>query len=140
MLPCNKNVSQGQANGTQATIEKVALKPGEMPGCFAWWSDPKYCRLTKPSGAYCSEAQQCSCPASDFLGGAKETHFYSKHTQAKIRLLQMKGDEREKLDMKGIQLPLFVNNATTGHKLQGSGMDLSKYAVPDALKGMMDRF
>jgi hypothetical protein len=88
----------------------------------------------------------------------------------------MKGDEREKLDMKGIQLPLLVNNATTGHKLQGSGVDnlfvhslsyvtnwayvmlsrvktqgglfcrqalsqyLTKYAVPDALKRMMDRF
>ena len=32
MLPCKKNVRQGQANGTQATIEKVVLKPGETPG------------------------------------------------------------------------------------------------------------
>ena len=29
MLPCNKNVGDGQANGTQVTSERVVLKPNE---------------------------------------------------------------------------------------------------------------
>ena len=35
----------------------------------------------------------------------------------------MKGDERELLQMKAVQVPVLINNATTGHKLQGSGVD-----------------
>jgi hypothetical protein len=31
MLPCNKNVEQGQANGTQVTLKKVVLKAGVTP-------------------------------------------------------------------------------------------------------------
>ena len=78
--------------------------------------------------------------------------------------------------MKATQLPLLVNNATTGHKLQGSSVDnifvhnwsyvtnwvyvmlsrvktrvglfcrnklskdLKKYAVPEGLRRMLDRF
>ena len=30
MLPCNNDVRNGQANGTQATLEKVVLKPGKQ--------------------------------------------------------------------------------------------------------------
>ena len=29
MLPCNSDVKQGQANGTQATFQKLVLKAGE---------------------------------------------------------------------------------------------------------------
>lgn len=29
MLPCNKNVGDGQANGTRVTLERVVLKPNE---------------------------------------------------------------------------------------------------------------
>jgi hypothetical protein len=31
MLPCNKNVEQVQANGTQVTLKKVVLKAGVTP-------------------------------------------------------------------------------------------------------------
>lgn len=41
----------------------------------------------------------------------------------KPRVLQEKRDDREWLKMKATQIPLLVNNATTGHKLQGSGVD-----------------
>ena len=37
--------------------------------------------------------------------------------------LQTKGHEREDIRMKAVQLPVIINNATTGHKLQGSGVD-----------------
>jgi hypothetical protein len=41
----------------------------------------------------------------------------------KPRVLQVKSDEHETLQMKACQLPLLINNATTGHRLQGSGVD-----------------
>ena len=34
-----------------------------------------------------------------------------------------KGKERETVQMKFNQFPLLINNATTGHKLQGTGVD-----------------
>ena len=37
--------------------------------------------------------------------------------------LQTKGNERDTIRMKAVQLPMIINNATTGHKLQGSGVD-----------------
>jgi hypothetical protein len=41
-----------------------------------------------------------------------------------LKMLQLKGDEHETLQMKAYQLPLLINNATTGHSLvQGSGVD-----------------
>lgn len=40
----------------------------------------------------------------------------------KPNALQTKGDEREKLKMQAIQVPLISNDATTGLKLQGSGV------------------
>jgi hypothetical protein len=41
----------------------------------------------------------------------------------KPRTLQVGGSERETLQLKATQLPLLINNATTGHKLQGTGVD-----------------
>ena len=37
--------------------------------------------------------------------------------------LQSKPNDKEVVDMKGMQVPILINNATTGHKLQGSGVD-----------------
>jgi hypothetical protein len=38
-------------------------------------------------------------------------------------MLQTSSDQRENIAMRAIQIPLTINNATTGHKLQGSGVD-----------------
>ena len=38
-------------------------------------------------------------------------------------MLQTKPDDRESVKMEAVQLPIIINNATTGHKLQGSGVD-----------------
>jgi hypothetical protein len=42
----------------------------------------------------------------------------------KPRMLQTRGNDRENLRMKACQIPVLINNATTGHKLQGSGVDI----------------
>jgi hypothetical protein len=51
----------------------------------------------------------------------KQNTFKAK--KLKPIILQVKGDERKLLQMKGSQLSLLINKATTGHWLQGSGVD-----------------
>jgi len=51
----------------------------------------------------------------------KEFTFKAKFLKPKV--LQTKGDEREFPIMKGKQIPLIINDATTGHKLQESGVN-----------------
>ena len=41
----------------------------------------------------------------------------------KPKLLQMKEDDQEMGKMKATQLPVISNQATTGHKLQGTSMN-----------------
>jgi hypothetical protein len=176
MLPTNNDVSNGQANGTQATFEKVVLKPGQetqlvlldgyipVPAVLA--SQVSYIVLRHSTNDRIRPAT--------FSLKCKQHTF--KAMILKAHILQVKGDERERLQMKGTQLPLLINNATTGHKLQGSGVDslfvhnwsyvqnwvyvmlsrvktraglfcrkplsrdLSKYAVPEALRRMLHNF
>jgi hypothetical protein len=41
----------------------------------------------------------------------------------KPRAWQIGGNDRRIVEMKARQLPVVINNATTGHKLQGSSVD-----------------
>ena len=52
----------------------------------------------------------------------KPTNYTFKANILKPMVLQSKGEERETIVMKATQLPLIINNATTGHKLQGTGL------------------
>ena len=122
MLPTNVDVASGQANGTQAIFQKLILKHGTTPAT-----------VTLSNGI-----EVKGVLASDV------DHVILKHTNERVRprlfslkpkshrfiakilrppSLQSKGDERENLAMKANQLPLIINDATTGHKLQGSGVD-----------------
>ena len=122
MLPCNNNVTKGEANGTQATLEKIVLKAGEttqevllenqIPVAAVGGDRVKHLVLR-----HCNE--RISPPT--FSIKPKLHSFKAKIL--KPRTLQVKGNERELLKMKAIQLPVLINNATTGHKLQGSGVD-----------------
>jgi hypothetical protein len=175
MLPGNSDVKNGQANGTQATFEKVVLKAGE---------EPQQVLLDGTIPVAAVLASQVSYivlrHSNDHIRPATFSLKPKQHTfRAKIlkpRALQVKGDERELLQMKATQPAFVINNATTGHKLQGSGVDslfvhnwsyvtnwvyvmlsrvktrqglfcrkplskdLSKYAVPEALRNMIERF
>ena len=50
------------------------------------------------------------------------SHFVLNVAFPKPRALQLKPGDRETLKMKATQLPIISNNATTGHKLQGSSV------------------
>ena len=122
MLPCNTNVKQGQANGTQATVEKVVLKYGEQPTevLLAGEVPVSAVKASQVSHVILKHTNDRIHP--DIFTIAPKKHSY----RAKIlkpRALQIKGDDRDTLQMRSIQVPLLINNATTGHKLQGSGVD-----------------
>jgi len=122
MLPCNINVREGKANGTQATLEKVILKHGQQPG---------YVQIAGNIPIKAVFASQVSYIILRHTNERIEPPTFNvrpkQHTfKAKIlkpQALQVKGDDREVLQMKATQIPVVVNNATTGHKLQGTGVD-----------------
>jgi len=175
MLPGNSDVTKGEANGTQAIFEKVVLKAGE---------EAQHVLLDGTIPVLAVLASQVSYivlhHSNDRIRPATFSFKPKQHTfKAKIlkpRELQVKGDDREVLQMQATQLPILINNATTGHKLQGSSVDslfvhnwsyvtnwvyvmlsrvrtraglfcrkplskdLTKYAVPVALKTMLQDF
>jgi hypothetical protein len=174
MLPCNKNVKAGQANGTQAIVEKIVLKPGVTPKIIVMQNSQVSAVCASNVSHIILHHSNDRVQPQIFSIEPKKYTFKAKIL--KPRLLQVKGGEYEWLEMKGIQLPILINNATTGHKLQGSSVDnlfvhswcyvtnwpyvmlsrvrtreglfcqekllkkMSKYAVPDALLRMLEKF
>jgi hypothetical protein len=122
MLPSNIDVKGGQANGTQAIVEGIAMKPGEIA---------QHLKLKFGGTVNAVKASQVDyillrhlndriSPAL-FSVKAKEYTFRAK--MPKPQLLRTKTMEKEIIQMKALQFPVLVNNATTGHKLQGSGVN-----------------
>jgi PIF1-like helicase len=121
MLPFNINVREGLANGTQATIEQVILKHGQtisstmvsdeifIQSVFA--SQIDYVIL-KHSNAKIQESLFKIYPKQHTFKTKLPQHFYSDTE-----------DNLQTVKMKAIQLPILLNSATTGHKLQGAGVD-----------------
>jgi hypothetical protein len=122
MLTKNEAVREGQANGTQATLDEVVLKHGVVPVKVATSRNLLIPAVmaSQVSHLVLRHANNRIHP-STFKVYPKKKTFKAK--VLKPRLLQVKGNDRETIKMKATQLPVVVNNATTGHKLQGSGVD-----------------
>jgi hypothetical protein len=122
MLPANSDVSKGQANGTQATFESIVLKAGEQPQHVLLDGNIPVAAVRASQVAYITlrHSNDRIRPAT-FSVRPKNYTFKAKIL--KPHVLRVKGDERDTLQMKATQLPILINNATTGHKLQGSGVD-----------------
>ena len=115
MLVSNDDVPNGHANGTRVLLEAVVLNENKTtetvcldglncPAVEASWVDHFVCSLEehpgkifhiKPRDLLCS----AKAPIPRDIGGSVKATI--------------------KFNMSLIQLPLVVNNATTGHKLQG---------------------
>jgi hypothetical protein len=122
MLPTNSDVVNGKANGTQATFEKLVLKPGEQTQYVLLdGAIPVAAVLASQVSYIILRHSNDRIRPPTFTLNPKQQTFKAKIL--KPRLLRIKGDERELLQMKATQLPAVINNATTGHKLQGSGVD-----------------
>jgi PIF1-like helicase len=123
MLTSNTNVKAGQANGTQATVINIVLKPDVLPQNITL--------CTTNYTIYAVLASQVSHIVLQHSNERVQPQTFSlqprKYTfEASIlkpRKLQFRNNERETVKMRGTQLPVIINNASTGHKLQGTGVD-----------------
>jgi hypothetical protein len=122
MLPCNTSVKEGLANGTQATLEKVVLKPGQQTRCVLLGGRIPVLAVhaSQVSHTVLRHSNERITPPT-FTVTPKQHSF--RANILKPRMLQVRGKERELIKMKATQLPVIINNATTGHKLQGTGVD-----------------
>ena len=122
MLPTNSDVRQGKANGSQATFQKLVMKPNTTVHTVLL-SNEVPVKAVFASDVDCIVLKHSNKRVSPQLFHLKPQKYTFKVKILKPASLQTKGNERELIRMKAVQLPVIVNNATTGHKLQGSGVD-----------------
>lgn len=106
MLPTNIDVANGLANGTQATLQQVIFQEGERPS------------LTTISGIPVMAAFASQISALT-LRHTNENH-QPQHFHVSPKKHSFKVNNKK---MQATQVPILLNNATTGHKLQGCGVD-----------------
>jgi PIF1-like helicase len=121
MLPTNINVSMGQANGTQATVEQIVLKPniqprrtlinGVVPVAAVFASQVQYITLKHTN----TKIQQ------PFFNIEPTKHSFKIKLPTALQVLNI--NSTFVADMRATQVPILQNTATTGHKLQGSGVE-----------------
>ena len=117
----NSDVKEGKANGTQARFQKAILKTGVAPRQVLVDGVPV-------NAVFASEVDHVvlnhineHIQPQIFSLKPKEHRFTAQILLPEAH--QHKRKTRESLHMTAFQLPMLVNNATTGHKLQGSGVD-----------------
>jgi PIF1-like helicase len=124
ILTENIDVVNGLANGTRATVESVFLNAGSNYKTIklecgkivraVYASDVDYILLKHKDQKVENQMFQVKSKIVTFKASlAKQTANLSFETFLKDN----------KLLMKAKQFPIIVNNATTGHKLQGVGVD-----------------
>jgi len=124
MMTQNKDVGRGLANGTQTLLEKVVLKPNVVPQVVSVGEENIPVRAVRASQVdhiVCRHVNDRIQPAEFSL--KPKTYGGINAKILKPKALQVKGKERETLKMKATQVPVVSNDATTGHKLQGTGVE-----------------
>ena len=121
MLLTNSDVSQGLANGSQATFNKLVLKAGVRPRKVMVNGIPVNAVFASEVIHVVLNHSNARVQPQQFPLPPEEQSFTARIV--KPSALQTKGMEREGIRMKAVQLPIIVNHATTGHKLQGCGVD-----------------
>jgi hypothetical protein len=116
----NIHVRAGAANGAQATFQSLVLKHGDTISRTAVDGIEINCVFASQASHPLSK-QHSSGNQSTFKLVPKKVAFDANYP--KPEGLRSGGSKNEKIKMSAIQLPLISNNATTGHKLQGSSKD-----------------
>jgi flagellar biosynthesis GTPase FlhF len=122
MLPTNINVSNGQANGTQATVVNIRLKSNVTPATVTLDNGSKV-RAVYASQVEFIELEHSNKRVQPTRFSLKSIEYRRTVKILKPKQLRTKSNEREEVNMKFTQFPILLNNATTGHKLQGTGVD-----------------
>jgi hypothetical protein len=175
MLPTNTNVDAGLANGTQARIQKVVLKANESGSYLCLNNNIPVLAVFASQVDHIVLKHSNSRIEPEIFHLKPKEHTFKANIPKPWLLKSYSNKKKENVQMKAVQLPVLINNATTGHKLQGSGVaclfvhnwsyvqnwiytmlsrvtslaglytrnplstDLSKYAVPQSLKNMINR-
>jgi len=122
LLAENANVRKGLANGTRALVKKIVLKDGKEPSFVAYGNHIV-------QGVVASQVDHILCqhkkPRKDGedLFKVKCRDFTFEAILPIPSTLALSLDDAETVRMKASQFPLLLNNATTGHKLQGATID-----------------
>jgi hypothetical protein len=116
----NINVRAGVANGAQAMFQSLVLKHGDTLSRTTVDGVEIDCVFASQASHLLSK-QHSSGNQSTFKLVPKKHAVNANHP--KPEGLRSGGSKTEKIKMSAIQLPLISNNATTGHKLQGSSKD-----------------
>jgi len=116
----NADVSNGVANGTTAIFEKLMLKPGiekQKVKLHGYW-------------VYCVDARDVDSVKLRWHNCKFEGTFHIKPTNKQYTVTDFfrtkRRDNSEKRfhpKLKIFQVPIVLNHATTGHKLQGKSLD-----------------
>ncbi len=122
MLTKNLKVTSGLANGTCAIVEQVVLKHGEVVSFIILDNGTQV-----PAVLASQVSHLILSHTSDRILPHKfrmEPRKYSiKAKLPKAESLRVNEKDKDVIEMKISQLPVVSNDATTGHKLQGRGVD-----------------
>jgi len=124
MLPTNTNVEKGQANGTQASVERIILKPGQEIHYVHLDNHVPIMAVFASQVAYIELRHYNSLVQPAVFHIKPKTHSFKARIPKPIILRTHPKHTTELIEMRATQLPILINNATTGHKLQGSGVNL----------------
>jgi hypothetical protein len=118
----NRDVPAGYANGSRVTLSKVVLKPGMATHVIYVDGFP-----TQAVKASCVHAIICVEEDDVAKGAVKREFVLSPSTLnciAKVPYPEhIEVNDTVNLKVKMVQFAVLINNATTGHKLQGSSKD-----------------
>jgi Helitron helicase-like domain at N-terminus/PIF1-like helicase len=121
MLPENVNVAFGQANGTQATVQQIVLKQNVQPKRVLLGG------LIPVAAVFASQVNYIQLRHSNTRIAQPLFKVESKSHRFKLKLPSMHIllgiNTTFDADMKANQFPILHNDASTGHKLQGSGVE-----------------
>jgi hypothetical protein len=121
MLTANDDVKRGRANGTRARVEHVVLKHGETH----FYIDLDGCIVPAVFASQVERVQlkheNTSIQPQVFDVKPRKYSVYAYVSQPGTQSKEK--SDKDRVEMRINQLPITSNIATTGHKLQGSGVD-----------------
>ena len=121
MLVLNNNVSCGEANGTTVTLISICLKPNIIPIQILISKLPV--KAVYASQVISIVLKHNNPKILPNMFQLEPIEFRITARILKLKILQMKEDDRKMVKMKATQLPVISNQATTGHKLQGASIN-----------------
>jgi PIF1-like helicase/Helitron helicase-like domain at N-terminus len=118
MLTVNLNVDEGQANGTQAIVQQIVLKDNEFPTLMLIQDNITIPTVFASQVEYITLQHTNQCFANENLNVKPSQHAFSCKMPDMIQ-----PNVFNIIEMKAKQFSIVSNDATTGHKLQGTGVN-----------------